>query len=259
MQTLKDLQVTLPFFMNRCWVLSVSDSMFLYSFVFYKLIISKSYILCIYTVSYNTNWYIPNRIFADFICLSSPKANNWTAICDGNNNRLSIGEFSFMKKGLSSYTEANNARDVIAMLYLLSFFHLEDYHVMKVHSTVTDTAILRIKMSSHPPVNGQPININSVGCVNKKLCRFIIGYFSLQVVFNNWYGTPSLLKWLLHLMQRWLLKTLWLPSNATRWFLSLCACALHLTTTFTLISVKMELWVGTFLLSNNCAPPVLDI
>jgi hypothetical protein len=33
----------------------------------------------------------------------------------------------------------------------------------------------------------------------------------------------------------------------------------NLTTTFTLISVKMELWVGTFLLSNNCAPPVLDI
>ncbi len=58
-----------------------------------------------------------------------------------------------MKKGLSSYTEANNARDVIAMLYLLSFLHLEDYHVTKVHSTVTDTAILRIKMSSHPPVN----------------------------------------------------------------------------------------------------------
>jgi hypothetical protein len=92
-----------------------------------------------------------------------------------------------MKKGLSSYTEANNARDVIAMLYLLSFLHLEDYHVTKVHSTVTDTAILRIKMSSHPPVNKQPININSFGRVNKKLCRFIIGYFSLQVVFNNWY------------------------------------------------------------------------
>ena len=46
MRTLKDLQVTLPFFMNRCWVLSVSDSVFLYSFVLYKLIFSKSYILC---------------------------------------------------------------------------------------------------------------------------------------------------------------------------------------------------------------------
>ena len=110
-----------------------------------------------------------------------------TAIRDGNNNRLSIGEFSFMKKGLSSYTEANNARDVIAMLNPLSFLHLEDYHVTKVHSTVTDTAILRIKMSSHPPVNEQPININSFGRVNKKLCHFIIDYFSLQVVFNNWY------------------------------------------------------------------------
>ncbi len=91
-----------------------------------------------FTVSYYTNWFIPNCILADFICLSSPKANDWTAIRDGNNNRLSmIGEFSFKKKGLSSYTEANNARDVIAMLHLLSFLHLEDYHVTKVDSTVT--------------------------------------------------------------------------------------------------------------------------
>jgi hypothetical protein len=63
-----------------------------------------------------------NCIFAHFICLSSPKANDWTAIRDGNNNRLSIGEFSFKKKGISSYTEANNARDIIAMLlsYVIS-------------------------------------------------------------------------------------------------------------------------------------------
>jgi hypothetical protein len=73
------------------------------------------------------------------------------------------------------------------MLYLLSFLHLEDYHVTKTHTTVVDTAMLRIKMSSDPPVNEQPINVNSFGRVNKKLCRFIIDYVSLQVVFNNWY------------------------------------------------------------------------
>jgi hypothetical protein len=129
-----------------------------------------------------------NRIFAHFfICLSSPKANDWTAIRDGNNNRLSIGEFSFKKKGLLSYTEANNARDVIAMLYLMSFLHLEDYHVTTAHSGVTDTAMLTIKNSSKPTANKQPINVNSFGRVNKKLCRFIIDYVSLQVVFNNWY------------------------------------------------------------------------
>jgi hypothetical protein len=128
-----------------------------------------------------------NSIFAHFICLSSPKANDWTAIRDGNNNRLSIGEFSFKKKGLSSYTEANNAHDVIAMLYLMSFLQLEDYHVTTAHSTVTDTAMLRIKNSSEPTANEQPINVNSFGRVNKKLCRFIIDYVSLQVVFNNWY------------------------------------------------------------------------
>ena len=143
----------------------------LYSFVLYELNVSKSY----------------NRIFAHFICLSSPKANDWTAIRDGNNNRLSIGEFSFKKKGLLSYTEANNARDVIAMLYLMSFLHLEDYHVTTAHSTVTDTAMLRIKNSSKPTANEQPINVNSFGRVNKKLCRFIIDYVSLQLVFNNWY------------------------------------------------------------------------
>jgi hypothetical protein len=142
-----------------------------------------------YTVSYNTNWMFRNRIriFAHFICLSSPKANDWTAIRDGNNNRLSIGEFSFKKKGLLSYTEANNARDVIAMLYLMSFLHLEDYHVTMAHSTVTDTTMLRIKNSSEPTANEQPINVNSFGRVNKKLCRFIIDYVSLQVVFINLY------------------------------------------------------------------------
>jgi hypothetical protein len=73
------------------------------------------------------------------------------------------------------------------MLYLMPFLHLEDYHVTKTHTTVVDTAMLRIKMSSDPPVNKQPINVNSFGRVNKKLCRFIIDYVSLQVVFNNWY------------------------------------------------------------------------
>jgi hypothetical protein len=98
-----------------------------------------------------------------------------------------FGEFSFKKKGISSYTEANNARDVIVMLYLMSFLQLEDYHVTTAHSTVTDTAMLRIKNSSEPTANEQPINVNLFGRVNKKLCRFIIDYVSLQVVFNNWY------------------------------------------------------------------------
>ena len=53
MRTLKDLQVTLPFSMNPCWVLSVSDSMFLYIFVLYKLF---------YTLSNDTNCFFPNRI-----------------------------------------------------------------------------------------------------------------------------------------------------------------------------------------------------
>jgi len=71
--------------------------------------------------------------------------------------------------------------------YLMSFLQLEDYHVTTAHSTVTDTAMLRIKNSSDPPANEQPINVNSFGRVNKKLCRFIIDYVSLQLVFNNWY------------------------------------------------------------------------
>jgi hypothetical protein len=73
------------------------------------------------------------------------------------------------------------------MLYLMSFLQLEDYYVTTAHSTVTDAAMLRIKNSSDPPANEQPINVNSFGRVNKKLCRFIIDYVSLQVVFNNWY------------------------------------------------------------------------
>ena len=73
------------------------------------------------------------------------------------------------------------------MFYLMSFLQLEDYHVTKDHSTVTDTAMLKIKNSSNPPANEQTINVNSFGRVNKKLCRFIIDYVSLQLVFNNWY------------------------------------------------------------------------
>ena len=126
--------------------------------------------------------------FAHFICLSFPaEANDWTTIRDGSNNRLSIGQFSFKKKGSSSYTDANNACDVLAMFYLMSFLQLEDYHVTTIHSNVTDTAMMTIKNSSVPPANEQPINVNSIGRVNKKLMRFIIDYVSLQLVFNNWY------------------------------------------------------------------------
>ena len=49
-------------------------------------------------------------------------------------------------------------------------------------------------------------------------------------------GTPSLLKWLLHLMRRWLRQMLCLPSNATRWYLYLCAS--HSTPTCILFSGK---------------------
>ena len=86
-----------------------------------------------------------------------------------------------------AFLPTQRQRDVIAMLYLMSFLQLEDYHVTTAHSSVTDTAMLIIKNSSKPTGNDQPINVNSFGRVNKKLCRFIIDYVSLQVVFNNWY------------------------------------------------------------------------
>jgi hypothetical protein len=40
-----------------------------------------------------------------------------------------------------------------------------------------------LKMSS----NGQLINHNSFGGVNKKFARFVINFISVQLVFNNWY------------------------------------------------------------------------
>ena len=155
--------------------------MFLYIFVLYKLF---------YTLSNDTNWLFPNRIIVysltsyaslplkPTIGLLSAMATIIVSLLVNSVSR---------KKGISSYTEANNACDVIAMLYLMSFLQLEDYHVTTAHSTVTDTAMLRIKNSSEPTANKQPINVNSFGRVNKKLCRFIIDYVSLQVVFNNWY------------------------------------------------------------------------
>ena len=78
------------------------------------------------------------------IYLSFPEANDWTNIRDGSNNRLSIGQFSFKKKGSSSYTDANNACDVLAMFYLMSFLQMEDYHVTTIHSNVTDTAMMTV-------------------------------------------------------------------------------------------------------------------
>ena len=85
-----------------------------------------------------------NHIYfsAHYIYLSFPEANDWTNIRDGRNNVLSIGQFSFKKKGSSSYTDANNACDVLAMFYLMSFLQLEDYHVTTIHSNVTDTGMM---------------------------------------------------------------------------------------------------------------------
>jgi hypothetical protein len=44
-----------------------------------------------------------------------------------------------------------------------------------------------IKSTRRPGPDCQPLNNNSFGRVNKKFCRFVIDFLSVQLVFNYWY------------------------------------------------------------------------
>jgi hypothetical protein len=102
---------------------------------------------------------------------------------DSNNQRLTIGLFQFQKKASSTYTEANNSRDVLAALHLMVLLQLEDFSVCGNLSHICDSQMKFLKISS----NGQLTNHNLFGQVNKKFAWFVIDFISVQLLFNNWY------------------------------------------------------------------------
>jgi hypothetical protein len=102
---------------------------------------------------------------------------------DSNNQRLLIGLFQFQKKAASTYTEANNSRDVLATLHLMVMLQLEDFLICGKLSHICNSQMKFLKMSS----NGELTNHNSFGRVNKKFAQFVIDFISVQLVFNNWY------------------------------------------------------------------------
>jgi hypothetical protein len=103
------------------------------------------------------------------------------------NRSLVIGTFEYNKKGMSTYTEANNSHDVLAAIHLMTLLLLEDFLISGELSQVSDSQIKVMKLSSHPVFDGQSTNHNSFGRADKKFSQFVIDFLSVQLFFNDWY------------------------------------------------------------------------
>jgi hypothetical protein len=108
-------------------------------------------------------------------------------ICDSQNRRLVIGAYHFTTYANQTYIQANNSRDVLAGLYLMSTLLLENFTEQGEFSRITDSLMLQIKESSSPTGDCQPINCNSFGRVNRAFGCFVIDFLAVQLVFNNWF------------------------------------------------------------------------
>ena len=119
-----------------------------------------------------------------FSCLCLSFADDgWEMLQDSNNQCLLIGLFQFHKKAVSTYTEANNSRDVVAALHLMVMLQLKELMVCGKLSHICNSQMKFLKMSS----NGQLTNHNLFGQVNKKFAQFVINFISVRLVFINWY------------------------------------------------------------------------
>jgi hypothetical protein len=103
------------------------------------------------------------------------------------NRRLVIGAYHFTTCSSQTYIQANNSRDVLAGLYLISILLLENFTERGEFSRITDSLMLQIKESSSPTGDLQSINCNSFGRVNRAFGRFVIDFLAVQLVFNNWF------------------------------------------------------------------------
>jgi hypothetical protein len=112
---------------------------------------------------YNVNLYKTFDYMNYHLCLSFTD-DSWEMLQDSNNQHLLIGPFQFHKKAASTYTKANNSRDVLTALHLMVMLQLEDFSVCGNLSHICDSQMKFLKMSS----NGQLTNHNSFGQGNKK-------------------------------------------------------------------------------------------
>jgi hypothetical protein len=89
----------------------------------------------------------------------------------------------FIRKSRLHTPKANNSHNVLVALHLMVLLQLEDFLVCGNLSHIWDSQMKFLKMSS----NGQLTNHNLFGQVNEKFARFVIDFFSVQLVFNNRY------------------------------------------------------------------------
>jgi hypothetical protein len=101
------------------------------------------------------------------------------------NQRLVIGLFEFYKKGVPTYTKANNSCDVIATFHLMIFLQLEDFLVCGYLTHICNSQMKILKLLSYPAVDGQSTNHNSFGQVNKKFSWFVIDFISGEKLENT--------------------------------------------------------------------------
>jgi hypothetical protein len=111
-------------------------------------------------------------------------------VCNDKNHVLIIGAHTLRTQGSATFTKANHFRDVFVALGLMLDLMLEPYSVLSSDSLATVSLMKLIKNSSAPNIAG-PISSNSFGKVNKKLCFFVIGRLSVQLVFDNFYPFAS--------------------------------------------------------------------
>ena len=95
----------------------------------------------------------------------SPESS-WHDVRDGDNRRLFIGTFNFETCADTTFTLANDCRDVLAALYFMLKTQLEDFAVSRANSHNRDSMMDIIKNSSQPLDGYERVNINLFGKVN---------------------------------------------------------------------------------------------
>ena len=204
MRTLKDLQVTLPFFMNRCWVLSVSDSVFLYSFVLYKLIFSKSYILCflqfriiqidIFQIVCSLTSYVSLPLKPTIGLLSAMA----TIIVSLLVNSVSRKKGFFPTQRLTMHVTSLPC--FISCPFFTWRIIMSPQHILLSPTPPCWESKTPVNpLWTNNPSMSIRLVVSTRNCVDSSLTTFLSRLYSTI-------GTPSLLKLLLHLMRRWLRK-----------------------------------------------------
>jgi hypothetical protein len=88
-----------------------------------------------------------------------------------------IGLNQFHKKGVHTFTKANNSCNVLAALHLMVLLQLEDFLVCGYQTQICNSQMKFLKISTCSSVDGQLTNHHSFRQVNKKFAWFVIDFF----------------------------------------------------------------------------------